>query len=80
MAFLQLPDVRKSYETPKGRYLMLQGLDLVVEEGEFVAIVPGFGPPGHAPTLYRSALSDVGWPRASSPRSMPTLWKETWSG
>jgi nitrate/nitrite transport system ATP-binding protein len=39
MAFLQLQDVRKSYETPKGRYLVLQGLDLAVEEGEFVAIV-----------------------------------------
>jgi nitrate/nitrite transport system ATP-binding protein len=39
MAFLRLQDVRKSYETLKGRYLVLQGLDLVVEKGEFVAIV-----------------------------------------
>jgi nitrate/nitrite transport system ATP-binding protein len=39
MAFLQLQDVRKSYETPKGRYLVLQGIDLAVDQGEFVAIV-----------------------------------------
>ena len=39
MALLQLQDVRKSYQTPKGRYLVLQGIDLAVEHGEFVAIV-----------------------------------------
>jgi nitrate/nitrite transport system ATP-binding protein len=39
MAFLQLQDVCKSYQTPKGRYPVLQGLDLAVEKGEFVAIV-----------------------------------------
>jgi nitrate/nitrite transport system ATP-binding protein len=39
MAFLQLQDVRKSYQTPKDRYLVLQGIDLAVEHGEFVAIV-----------------------------------------
>jgi nitrate/nitrite transport system ATP-binding protein len=39
MALLQLQDVRKSYETPKGRYLVLQGIDLAVDQGEFVAIV-----------------------------------------
>jgi nitrate ABC transporter ATP-binding subunit len=39
MAFLQLQDVRKSFETPKGRQLVLQGVDLAVEQGEFVAIV-----------------------------------------
>lgn len=39
MAFLQLQDIRKSYETPKGRYLVLQGIDLAVDQGEFVAIV-----------------------------------------
>jgi nitrate/nitrite transport system ATP-binding protein len=39
MAFLQLQDVRKSFETPKGRHLVLRGVDLAVEKGEFVAIV-----------------------------------------
>jgi nitrate/nitrite transport system ATP-binding protein len=39
MAFLQLQDVRKSYETLKGRHLVLQGIDLAVDQGEFVAIV-----------------------------------------
>src|SRR2546427_278622 len=39
MAFLTLRDVRKSYETPRGPHLVLQGIDLDVEEGEFIAIV-----------------------------------------
>jgi len=33
MAFLTLRDVRKSYETPRGPHLVLQGIDLDVEEG-----------------------------------------------
>jgi nitrate/nitrite transport system ATP-binding protein len=39
VAFLQLRDVRKSYTTPRGPHLVLQGIDLDVEEGEFIAIV-----------------------------------------
>jgi nitrate/nitrite transport system ATP-binding protein len=39
VAFLQLRDVRKSYATPRGPRLVLQGIDLDVEEGEFIAIV-----------------------------------------
>src|SRR5216117_1244553 len=39
VAFLQLRDVRKSYATPRGPHLVLQGIDLDVEEGEFIAIV-----------------------------------------
>src|SRR5215510_11257688 len=39
MAFLTLRDVRKSYATPRGPNLVLQGVDLDVEEGEFIAIV-----------------------------------------
>src|ERR671935_2428318 len=39
VAFLQLRDVRKSYETLRGSHLVLQGIDLDVEEGEFIAIV-----------------------------------------
>ena len=39
MAFLTLRDVCKSYETPRGAKLVLQGIDLDVEEGEFIAIV-----------------------------------------
>jgi nitrate/nitrite transport system ATP-binding protein len=39
VAFLQLRDVRKSYVTPRGPKLVLQGIDLDVEEGEFIAIV-----------------------------------------
>ena len=39
MAFLTLRDVRKSYATPRGPKLVLQGVDLDVEEGEFIAIV-----------------------------------------
>jgi nitrate/nitrite transport system ATP-binding protein len=39
MAFLELQAVTKSYPIPKGRHLVLQGIDLAVQEGEFVAIV-----------------------------------------
>jgi nitrate/nitrite transport system ATP-binding protein len=39
MAFLELRDVRKSYVTPRGPYLVLKGVDLEVTEGEFIAIV-----------------------------------------
>ncbi len=39
MAFLRLRDVSKSYATRRGPHLVLQGIDLAVEEGEFVAIV-----------------------------------------
>jgi len=39
MAFLTLREVRKSYATPRGPKLVLQGVDLDVEEGEFIAIV-----------------------------------------
>src|SRR5438309_5619419 len=39
VAFLQLRDVRKSYATARGPNLVLQGIDLDVEEGEFIAIV-----------------------------------------
>jgi nitrate/nitrite transport system ATP-binding protein len=43
MAFLELRAVTKSYATPKGRSLVLQGIDLAVEEGEFAAIVGSSG-------------------------------------
>ena len=39
MAFLALRDVRKSYETPRGPKLVLHGVDLEVEAGQFIAIV-----------------------------------------
>jgi len=39
VAFLQLRDVCKSYVTPRGPHLVLQGIDLDVEEGEFIAVV-----------------------------------------
>jgi nitrate/nitrite transport system ATP-binding protein len=39
MAFLTLRNISKSFRTPQGHTLVLQGVDLEVEEGEFVAVV-----------------------------------------
>jgi len=59
MAFLQLQDVSKSYETPRGRHLVLQGIDLSVEEGEFMAIV---GYSGSGKTTLISLIAGLSLP------------------
>jgi len=38
-ALIHLKDVRKAYKTPAGDFLALQGIDLQVQEGEFLAVV-----------------------------------------
>ena len=36
---IRLEDVRKAYKTPAGDFLALKGIDLQVQEGEFLAVV-----------------------------------------
>jgi ABC-type lipoprotein export system ATPase subunit len=38
-ALIHLKDVRKAYKTPAGDFLALNGIDLQVQEGEFLAVV-----------------------------------------
>ena len=38
-ALIRLEDVRKAYKTPAGDFLALRGIDLQVQEGEFLAVV-----------------------------------------
>jgi ABC-type lipoprotein export system ATPase subunit len=38
-ALIRLEDVRKAYKTPAGDLLALKGIDLQVQEGEFLAVV-----------------------------------------
>ena len=39
LPFLELRDVSKSYQTPRGNYTVLQGVNLSVKAGEFVSII-----------------------------------------
>src|SRR2546425_5406267 len=59
VAFLQLRDVRKSYATPRGPNLVLQGIDLDVEAGEFIAIV---GYSGSGKTTLISLIAGLSTP------------------
>ncbi len=59
MAFLQLRDVCKSYATPRGPNLVLQGIDLDVEAGEFIAIV---GYSGSGKTTLISLIAGLSTP------------------
>jgi nitrate/nitrite transport system ATP-binding protein len=59
VAFLQLRDVRKSYATPRGPHLVLQGIDLDVAEGEFIAIV---GYSGSGKTTLISLIAGLSTP------------------
>jgi nitrate/nitrite transport system ATP-binding protein len=56
MAFLEVQDVYKSYGTPKGQTSVLQGINLSVAEGEFVAIV---GYSGSGKTTLLSLLAGL---------------------
>ena len=38
-ALIHLKDVRKAYKTPAGDFMALSGIDLQVQEGEFLAVV-----------------------------------------
>src|SRR5215510_10313579 len=59
VAFLQLRDVRKNYATSRGPHLVLQGIDLDVAEGEFIAIV---GYSGSGKTTLISLIAGLSTP------------------
>ena len=70
MAFLTLRDVRKSYETPRGLHLVLQGVDLDVEEGEFIAIV------GYSGSGKTTLISLIALTRATLQDELARIWLE----
>ena len=37
--FLTIKDVSKVYETPKGPYVVLDGVNLTIKEGEFICLI-----------------------------------------
>ena len=39
MAFLEMHDVSKGYGPPSDRYQVLEGVNLSIEENEFVAVI-----------------------------------------
>jgi nitrate/nitrite transport system ATP-binding protein len=63
MAFLQVRGLTKSYVTPRGATRVLGGVDLAVEEGEFVAIL---GYSGSGKTTLISLLAGLIAPDAGS--------------
>jgi len=65
MAFLELKNVSKSYGTGAARTAVLDGIDLSVEEGEFVAIV-GFS--GSGKTTLISTIAGLVKPDAGEVR------------
>lgn len=65
MAFLSLRGVRKSYPIASGERVVLDGLDLEVNEGEFVVIV---GPSGSGKTTLVSLIAGLVRPDAGEIR------------
>ena len=74
-AKISLEGIRKSFRTPKGALPVIGGLDLAVEDGEFVAIV---GPSGCGKTTLINIVAgfeqpDVGQVKVDgTPRNGPT--------
>ena len=62
---IQISSLVKTYETPAGPLSVLQGIDLEVERGDFVALV---GPSGGSKTTFLNMIAGV-----DSPVTPPNL-------
>ncbi|HEU4963789.1 MAG TPA: ABC transporter ATP-binding protein [Bacilli bacterium] len=60
---ITLADVKKSYATPKGKKKVLQGIDLAIDRGEFVAVM---GPSGSGKSTLLSIIGLLAAPTKGS--------------
>jgi putative ABC transport system ATP-binding protein len=64
-ALIRLEDVRKAYKTPAGDFLALKGIDLQVQEGEFLAVV---GKSGAGKSTLVNMITGIDRPSAGAIR------------
>ena len=58
---IDLRDVVKAYETPVGDFIALRGIDLQVDQGEFVAVI---GKSGSGKTTLINMITGIDRPTA----------------
>jgi len=63
--FIQVHDLVKTFDTPAGPLNVLRGIDLVVEKGDFVALV---GPSGSGKTTFLNMVTGIDTPTAGTVR------------
>jgi len=83
-ALIRLEDVRKAYKTPAGDFLALKGIDLQVQEGEFLAVV---GKSGAGKSTLVNMITGIDRPTSGAIRVGPQAIQDmnedqiaTWRG